>query len=85
MQVEVEQPGGHESRDIDPVYRPSGDGAIVVYAGDLLLAMGADEHVVSGNLALRLSPRPEFWAHVAGSDPWLLVHALDSQHLRASA
>ncbi len=81
MQVEVEQPGGHESRDIDPVYRPSGDGAIVVYAGDLLLAMGADEHVVPGNLELRLSPRPEFSAHVARSDPWLLVHALDSQHL----
>jgi hypothetical protein len=60
---------------------PSGDGAIVVYAGDLLLAIGADEHVVPGNLALRLSPRPEFSAQVAGRGAWLLAPASDSQHL----
>jgi hypothetical protein len=78
---QVEQPGGHQSRDIEPVYRPSDDGTIVVYAGELLLAMGADEHVAPGNLELRLSPRPQFAAHVAGSDPWLLVHALDSQRM----
>jgi hypothetical protein len=76
-----EQSGGHERRDIEPVYRPSGDGAIVVYAGDLLLTMGADEHVVPGNLALRLSPRPEFSAQVAGRGAWLLAPASDSQHL----
>jgi hypothetical protein len=27
------------------------------------------------------APRPEFSAHVAGSDPWLLMHALNSEHL----
>jgi hypothetical protein len=72
---------GSEQRDVNPVYRPSEDGAIVVYAGDLQLAIGADEHVVPGNLELRLSPRPEFSAHVAGSDPWLLMHAWDSQRM----
>jgi len=78
---EVVQSGSDESRDIDPVYRPSDDGTIVVYAGDLQLVIGADEHVVPGNLELRLSPRPEFSAHVAGSDPWLLMHAWDSQRM----
>jgi hypothetical protein len=78
---EVEQSGSDESRNVDPVYRPSNDGTIVVYAGDLLLARGADEHVVPGNLELRLSPRPEFSAHVAGSDPWLVAHAWHSQHV----
>jgi hypothetical protein len=66
-------------RVIEPAYRPSGDGDIVVYAGDLLLAMGADEHVVRGKLTLRLSPRPEFAAQVASSD-WL-AHALGSPPL----
>jgi hypothetical protein len=77
---QVERSGGHERRDIEPVYCPSGDGAIVVYAGDLLLAMGADEHVVPGTLELRLSPRPEFSAQVAGRGAWLLAPASDSQH-----
>lgn len=78
---EGEQSGSDESRDVHPVFRSSDDGTIVVYAGDLQLAIGADEHVVPGNLELRLSPRPEFYAHVAGSDPWLLMHAWDSQHM----
>jgi hypothetical protein len=34
-----------------------------------------------GNLELRLGPRPEFSAHVAGSDPWLLLHAWDSHRM----
>ena len=63
-----EQPGVHQRREIQPVYRPSDDGTIIVYAGDLLLAIGTDEHIVRGNLALRLSPRPEFAAQVASSD-----------------
>ena len=66
---EVEQSGSDEGRNIDPVYRPSDDGAIVVYAGDLQLAVGADERVLTGNLELGLGPRPEFSAHVAGSAP----------------
>jgi len=74
-----EQPAGHERRAVEPVYRPSGDGAIVVYAGDLLLTIGTDEHIVRGNLALRLSPRPEFEAQVASSD-WL-AHVLGSPPL----
>jgi hypothetical protein len=78
---QAEQPGGHENPDIDPVYRPSGDGTIVVYAGDLLLTIDADEHVVPGNLELRLGDRAEFSAHVAGSDPWLVARAFDSQHV----
>jgi hypothetical protein len=78
---EVEQSGSDESRNIAPVYRPSVDGTIVVYAGDLQLAIGADEHVSPGNLELRLSPRPEFSAHVAGSDSWLVMHAWDSQRM----
>jgi hypothetical protein len=78
---QVEEPEGYEGRDIEPVYRPSGDGAIVVYAGDLLLAIGADHHVMPGNLELRLSPRPEFSAHVVSSDPWLVQHALNSENL----
>jgi hypothetical protein len=78
---EGDQAGSDQGRDINPVYRPSEDGTIVVYAGDLQLAIGPDEHVVPGNLELRLSPRPEFSAHVAGSDPWLLMHAWDSQHM----
>jgi hypothetical protein len=64
---------GHEGQAIEPVYRPSDDGTIVVYGGDLLLRIGTDEHVVRGNLALRLSPRPELAAHVANSD-WLQIH-----------
>ena len=79
--TQIEQPESHDTRDILPVYRPSGEGTIVVYAGDLLLAMGADEHVTTGNLELQLSPRPAFFAHVAGSDPWLIMHAFDSEHL----
>jgi hypothetical protein len=75
---EVEQSGSDEGWNIDPVYRPSDDGAIVVYAGDLQLAVGADERVLTGNLELGLGPRPEFSAHVAGSDPWLAAHAWDS-------
>jgi hypothetical protein len=78
---EGEQAGSDQSRDINPVYRPSEDGAIVLYAGDLQLAIGADEHVMPGNLELRLSPRPDFYAHVAGSDPWLVMHAWDSQRM----
>jgi hypothetical protein len=70
------QPAGHESRSIEPIYRPSGDGAIVVYAGHLVLAMGHDQHVVPGNLMLRLSPRPEFAAQIISSD-WL-AHVLGS-------
>jgi hypothetical protein len=82
--VEVQQSEGHANRDIQPVYHPSGDGAIVVYAGDLLLAIDADEHVVPGNLELRLSPSPRFSAQVRGSDPWLVTHALVSEHLTIS-
>ena len=78
---EAEQSGGDESRNVDPVYRPSDDGTIVVYAGDLQLAIGAEEQVLPGNLELRLGPRPEFSAHVAGSDPWLLLHAWDSHRM----
>jgi hypothetical protein len=78
---EGDQAGSDQSRDINPVYRPSEDGTIVVYAGDLQLAIGPDEHVLPGNLELRLSPRPEFSAHVAGSDPWLLMHAWESQRM----
>jgi hypothetical protein len=78
---EVEQSGCDESRDLHPVYRPSDDGTIIIYAGDLQLAIGADEHVLPGNLQLRLGPRPEFSAHVAGSDPWLVAHAWNSQHM----
>jgi len=78
---EVEQSGRDESRNIDPVYRPSDDGAIVVYAGDLQLAIGADKHVLPGNLELRLSPRPEFSAHVASSAPYLVAHAWDSHRM----
>lgn len=70
------QPAGHERRPIEPIYRPSGDGAIVVYAGHLLLDMGHDQHVVRGNLTLRLSPRPEFAAQIISSD-WL-AHVLGS-------
>ena len=66
---EVEQSGRDESRNIDPVYRPSDDGAIVVYAGDLQLAIGADKHVLPGNLELRLSPRPEFSALLPAATP----------------
>jgi hypothetical protein len=32
-------------------------------------------------LELRLSPRPEFSAHVAASDPWLVMQAWDSQRM----
>ena len=78
---EAEQAGRDQSRDVNPVYRPSEDGAIVLYAGDLQLAIGADEHVMPGNLEFRLSPRSEFSAHVAGSDPWLVMHAWDSQRM----
>jgi hypothetical protein len=78
---EGDQAGSDQGRDVSPVYRPSEDGTIVVYAGDLQLAIGADKHVVPGNLELRLSPHPEFSAHVAGSDPWLLMHASDSQRM----
>lgn len=53
---QVEQSGGQDSQDVTPVYRPSGDSIIVVYAGDLRLAMAADEHVLPGALELRLSP-----------------------------
>jgi hypothetical protein len=53
---EGDQAGSDQSRDINPVYRPSEDGTIVVYAGDLQLAIGPDEHVLPGNLELRLSP-----------------------------
>ena len=76
-----EQEEGHESRDIEPVYRPSDDGTIVVYAGDLLLALGAEDHLVPGNLELRLGPRPGFSAQVAGRGAWLLAPASESQHL----
>jgi hypothetical protein len=68
-----EQPLGHERRAIKPVYRPSDDGTIVVYAGDLLLTIGADERIVRGSLSLRLSPRSEFTVQVASSD-WLQIH-----------
>ena len=78
---EVEQSGSDEGRNIDPVYRPSDDGAVVVYAGDLQLAIGADERVLPGNLELGLGPRPEFSAHVAGRDPWLVAHAWDSHRM----
>jgi hypothetical protein len=78
---EAEQSGGDESRNVDPVYRPSDDGTIVVYAGDLQLAIGGEKQVLPGNLELRLGPRPEFSAHVAGSDPWLLLHAWDSHRM----
>jgi hypothetical protein len=78
---EGEQAGSDESRDVRPIYRPSDDGTIVVYAGDLQLSIGADEHVISGNLELRLGPRPEFCAHVAGSDRWLVMHAWDSHRI----
>ena len=78
---EGDQAGSDQSRDINPVYRPSEDGTIVVYAGDLQLTIGPDVHVLPGNLELRLSPRSEFSAHVAGSDPWLLMHAWESQRM----
>jgi hypothetical protein len=81
---EVERSGSDGSRNIGPVYRPSDDGTIVVYAGDLQLAIGADEQVLPGNLELRLSPRPEFSAHAAGSNPWLLVHALNSERMKVA-
>jgi hypothetical protein len=49
---EGDQAGSDQSRDINPVYRPSEDGTIVVYAGDLQLAIGPDVHVLPGNLEL---------------------------------
>jgi hypothetical protein len=61
--------------------RPSDDGTIVVYAGDLLMGIGTESHAVQGNLELRLGPRPEFSAQVAGRGAWLLAPASESQHL----
>lgn len=76
-----EQPGGYENRDIEPVYRAAEDGTIVVYAGDLLLAIGAEQHTVPGNLELRLSPRSQFTAHVSSSELWRISQEWDIQHM----
>ncbi len=66
-------------RHIHPVYRPSGAGPIIVYAGDLLLSEDGVERVTTGDLELRLSPKPEFFAHVAGSEPWLIMSGLNPE------
>lgn len=65
---------------IDPVYRPSDDGTILVYQGDLLLSQGSVQRTSTGNLELRLSPRPTLSAHVAGGDE-LLASAVQGENL----
>jgi hypothetical protein len=65
---------------IDPVYRPSDDGTILLYQGDLLLSQGSVQRTSTGNLELRLSPRPTLSAHVAGGDE-LLASAVQGENL----
>jgi hypothetical protein len=80
MPEAVEQTARQPTR-IHPVYRSSDEGTILVYGGELLLSRGGVERVARGNLELRLSPRSVFHAHVAGSEPWLLPWALQSEDL----
>ncbi|MDT5025941.1 MAG: hypothetical protein QOE61_2367, partial [Micromonosporaceae bacterium] len=43
-------------RRVQPLYRSSDDGAIIVYAGDLELSKDGTTWRASGDLELRLSP-----------------------------
>lgn len=64
------QPG--TLRPIRPIYRPSDDGNILVYAGDLDLATEQSQWVAQGDLAISLGPQPTFRAYFAGTERWLL-------------
>jgi hypothetical protein len=80
--TEPEQSASREFRHIHPIYQLADDGTIVIYAGDLVLSRdGVEQRVITGNLELRLSPRPEFFAHVAGSEPWLINSWLGTETL----
>jgi hypothetical protein len=69
-----------EPTNAHPVYRPSDDGTILIYRGDLLLSQGSVERTATGDLELRLSPRPALSAHVAGTDD-LLASAVEGENL----
>jgi hypothetical protein len=51
---------------IEPVYRPQQDGALLLFGGHLEIAHDGVKHTVTGQVELRLSPKPKLIAHFAG-------------------
>ena len=62
---------GHEKPYVKPLYYPSDDGTIVLYAGDLELSTEDELWVSAGNLELSLNARPGFRARFAGCERWM--------------
>ncbi len=69
MTVTPSQPA--QEKYIEQLYRPSRDGFIVVYAGDLLLSQNNRTWTASGDLQLSLAHRRQFYARFTGLDPQL--------------
>lgn len=57
---------------IEPLYRPSKDGRILIYAGDLKLSQNSGTWLTRGDLELRLGAPSVFYARFAGRDPWII-------------
>lgn len=57
---------------IEQLYRPSNDGKILIYAGDLKLRQNNSTWLARGDLELRLGVRSELFARFAGRDPWII-------------
>lgn len=58
-------------RPIRPIYHPSDDGNVLVYAGDLDLSTEDSTWVDQGDIVICLGPRPAFRAQFAGTQRWL--------------
>ena len=62
------EPSDRGTRRITATYRPLGIGLpMALYAGDLEFLIDGKQHVVSGQLELRLGPSPTLVAHLAGN------------------
>lgn len=57
---------------IEQLYRPSNDGKILIYAGDLKLSQNNSAWLTRGDLELHLGARSAFYARFAGRDPWII-------------
>lgn len=51
---------------IEPVYRPQQDGVLLLFGGDLEIARDGVKHTATGQVELRLFPKPKLIAHFAG-------------------
>ncbi|MBO2448665.1 hypothetical protein J4573_16305 [Actinomadura barringtoniae] len=71
MTAQSSQPPATAGPYIRPIYLPADDGVFRVYAGDLLASVEANTQQLAGDVAFRLTPRPQLYGRIAGGQAWL--------------